>query len=119
MDNEWHKLSELTDEEKIVLEGIYKFLDLQTNKEKLYVGQSKNILKRLFQHIFGHKLDMKDLYDTDVKQVKGGTEAREKAEQDTLNELSANKEPVSNQKKAVTNKRMQEIINKMNGDETD
>jgi len=77
-------------------------------------------LKRLFQHIFGNKLDINDLLNTDVKQVLGGKEIRELAEQLAIIELKDDeRKSTSNKKKAMSKQRMEELINKMNGNETD
>ncbi len=63
------------------IEGIYKFLDLKTEKTKIYIGQSEDVARRLKEHIADEKLDKADLEKVEVKPVDGGKLQREIEEQ--------------------------------------
>ena len=67
-----------------IVEGIYEFT---TSSGKLYVGQSKNILKRLKEHIRSGKLFADDFPYIKRTEVLGGRIAREIAEQKRLKEI--------------------------------
>jgi RHS repeat-associated protein len=65
-------------------EGIYEFT---AASGKTYVGQSKNIVRRIEQHLKSGKLLPKDLPSVKITPVSGGKTAREIAEQLRINEL--------------------------------
>jgi len=117
----WKKLKELLGLGKI--EGIYKFPDKGANKEKIYIGQSGDVEKRLAQHIHTGKLDKEELPEVEVKVVEGGKETRELAEQQEIEDNDGVKNgKITNERNAMTEKRKKEALKnliKLINNETD
>jgi predicted GIY-YIG superfamily endonuclease len=96
--SDWRKFKDFISKQ---IEGIYKFDDNKTTKEKKYIGQSENVARRLKEHISDGKLDKADLENVEIKEVKGGKLAREIEEQ---KEIEANDGIVKKGRK-LSNKR--------------
>jgi hypothetical protein len=108
--SDWGKFKDFIGKQ---IEGIYKFADNKTTKEKMYIGQSEDVARRLKEHIYDKKLDKSDLENVEVKEVKGGKLAREIEEQ---NEITENKGiaggHLSNQRNAISYER-QSLLEKI------
>ena len=79
------------------VKGVYKFKE----GDKDYIGQSKDVLKRLQQHERSGKLDTEGVKDLSVTKVDGGKHTREKVEQKVLDEVT---DGVGAKSDKVTNK---------------
>jgi uncharacterized protein RhaS with RHS repeats len=79
------------------VEGVYKFKE----GDKDYVGQSKDVLKRLQQHERKGKFDERSAGSLEVKGVQGGKNAREQVEQKVLDKAT---DGVGAKSDKVTNK---------------
>ena len=75
---------------KKITEGIY---DFHAKSSKRYVGQSKDIDKRLNQHIKSGKLDKNELPNVNKTEVLGGKTKREISEQRKIDSLGGIKKP--------------------------
>ncbi|HKG05646.1 MAG TPA: RHS repeat-associated core domain-containing protein, partial [Pedobacter sp.] len=83
--DEGHDLLKYADEVGEGLEGVY---EITTKSGKKYVGQSKNVSKRLKQHSKSSKFKSEEILEVKVTEVKGGKLNREIVEQQKLNHES-------------------------------
>ncbi len=99
------KLMRQTLKKRKKVEGVYSFKE----GDQDYVGQSKDVLKRLQQHAGKGKLTKDKAGSLKVKEVKGGTQNREVTEQSAVNKLTNDKgaesSKVSNKKNPIGSNR--------------
>ena len=85
-------------------EGVYEFV---TTAGEIYIGQSKNIARRLKQHIKSGKLDQ--LQAVTVQVVEGGKTARELVELGRINALGGI-DNLANKVLPISNARLEAIL---------
>jgi hypothetical protein len=108
--SDWRKFKDFISKQ---IEGIYKFADNKTTKEKKYIGQSEDVARRLKEHIADGKLDKADLENVEIKEVKGGKLAREIEEQNEITEYKGiDGGKLSNLRNAISEDR-QSILKKL------
>lgn len=86
----------------MVKEGVYWF---KADSGKMYVGQSKDVAKRLVEHMKSGKLTQENIGSVQVSHVPGGKIHREIAEQNKINQLGGIK-VLDNVRNAVGAKRI-------------
>lgn len=100
------------------IEGIYKFNDLLSDKEKIYIGQSEDIARRLNEHLSSEKLDELDIEEVEIKEVEGEKLMREIEEQKEIDKLgSVPTDNLSNKCNPISKERKKKLEKYFNDDD--